>query len=197
MIRSQISVSLDGYVAGPDQSDDDPLGAGGEQLHEWAFRTGTDADRALAHEFAHAGAYVMGRNMFGPVRGPWDRPWTGWWGERPPYEAPVFVLTHFPRDPITLAGGTTFHFVCDGIDAALDRAVEAAGDHDVHVSGGASCLQQALRTGRVRELLLHIAPVLLGGGARLLEDVGDVRLTPIEVRGSLAVTHVRYWVERP
>jgi dihydrofolate reductase len=146
-----VSVSLDGYLAGPGQTLDDPLGAGGERLHEWAFPSDDSHHpgdvRAREHLSAARGAYVMGRNMFGPVRGEWaswDGEWRGWWGDEPPYHAPVFVLTHHEHAPIEMAGGTTFHFVTDGFDAAYERAVAAAGDSEVLIAGGASTIRQAL-----------------------------------------------------
>ena len=196
-ITCQQSVSLDGYSAGPDQRLDEPLGTGGEQLHDWYYGDHVEAvDRELgAHLFDGIGAHVMGRKMFGGGPGPWDETWRGWWGDDPPYRVPVFVVTHHPREPLTL-GATTFHFVTDGVDAALDRAVEAAGDRDVAVAGGASTIQQALRAGRVDELLLHVVPIVLGGGERLLDDVGDLRLELVETIASPAVTHVRYAVRR-
>ena len=195
-ITSQISVSLDGYSAGRDQTLEHPLGDGGERLHEWAFGGGTDVDAEIAaHLLDGVGAYVMGRNMFaGP--GPWDESWRGWWGENPPYHAPVFVLTHHPREPLAMEGGTTFTFVTDGLDSALGRARAAAGDRDVCIAGGASTVQQALAAGQLDELFLHVVPIVLGGGTRLLDDVGDPVLEPVETIGSSAVTHVRYRVAR-
>jgi dihydrofolate reductase len=196
-----VSVSLDGYLAGPGQTLDDPLGAGGERLHEWAFPSDDSHHpgdvRAREHLSAARGAYVMGRNMFGPVRGEWaswDGEWRGWWGDEPPYHAPVFVLTHHEHAPIEMAGGTTFHFVTDGFDAAYERAVAAAGDSEVLIAGGASTIRQALTAGVLDELYLDIAPVLLGGGERLLDGVPDPGLTPVEVVASPHATHVRYRV---
>lgn len=203
----QISVSLDGYVAGPDQSAEDPLGKGGERLHEWAVATaawrsqhgleggerGVDAD-VVERMVDGVGAYVMGRNMFGPGRGEWDPAWRGWWGDEPPFRAPVFVLTHHAREPLELEGGTTFHFVTDGVGAAVQRARSAAGGGKVHVSGGAQAIQQVLAAGLLDELTLHVVPVLLGGGERLLDGVGDPVLAPVEAIHSPAVTHVRYRV---
>jgi dihydrofolate reductase len=190
----QISISLDGYVAGPDQSADDPLGQGGERLHEWAFADDMPpADKAIRERYgAGVGAYVMGRNMFGPDRGPHDVDWRGWWGEDPPYHVPVFVLTHHERAPLEMDGGTTFHFVTDGIESALAQARAAAGDGNVEIAGGASTVRQFLAAGLLEELHLHIAPVLLGGGERLFDDAGDPTLEPVEVVASPAVTHVRY-----
>jgi dihydrofolate reductase len=202
------AVSLDGYVAGPAQSLENPLGVGGTHLHEWAFATrsfrrlhgmeggGTGIDdQWVARGEEGIGATIMGRNMFGPVRGPWpDEAWKGWWGEDPPFHHPVFVLTHHPRDPIPMAGGTTFHFVTDGIEAALERALETADGQDVRVGGGASTVRQYLRAGLIDELHLAIAPVLLGGGERLFEGVGTdlpERYACAELVGSGAVTHAR------
>src|SRR5262245_53322256 len=175
-----ITMSLDGYVAGPDQSLEEPLGVGGEQLHDWliplkAFneahgRQGGEinASTPVAEEIlADVGAVIMGRNMFGGGPGPWaDEPWNGWWGEDPPYHAPVFVLTRYPREPQEMQGGTTFHFVTDGIESALDQARAAAGDKKVSLAGGASVAQQYLAAGHLDELVISVVPLLLGGGAR-------------------------------
>jgi dihydrofolate reductase len=191
-------MSLDGFVAGPDQSPEDPLGKGGERLHEWFF--GADpasADMVVAEGFGDGvGAFIMGRNMFGPGRGEWDRSWNGWWGDNPPYHTPVFVLTHHEREPVEMEGGTTFHFVTGGIEPALAQARAVAGDADVMVAGGASTVQQYLVAGLLDEIYLHIAPIVLGAGERLFEDVGDPVLEPVETTGSPAVTHVRYRVAR-
>jgi dihydrofolate reductase len=184
------SISLDGYGAGPKQDRDDPLGVGGEALHEWVvatrtFRqmsgkeggtTGVDDDFA-ARGFNNIGAWIMGRNMFGPVRGPWpDDTWKGWWGDNPPYHCSVFVLTNHPRTSITMEGGTTFHFVTDGIHAALKRAVEAAGDRDIRLGGGVAAIQQYLRAGLVDEMHLAIAPILLGSGEHLFAGIDAAKL---------------------
>ena len=199
-VTCHMSVSVDGYVAGPGQSLEQPLGEGGEQLHEWFFGSTPplpqDAEMA-ARILAGNGAYVMGRGMFVGGEGPWDPAWRGWWGEEPPYRAPVFVLTHHPREPLVMAGGTTFVFVPGGVHDALEQARAAAGDLDVAVAGGASTLQQVLAAGQLDELTLHVAPVVLGAGTRLLEGVGRPRLVPVEVVASPAVTHVRYRVVRP
>ena len=207
-VTAQISMSLDGYVAGPDQRPGEPLGTGGERLHEWVF--GLEAWRAqhgleggernadsdvVAHMFDHVGAHVMGRKMFGGFEGPWDPEWKGWWGDDPPYHTPTFVVTHHARDPLPMEGGTTFRFVTEGVEAAVERAREAAGpDREVRIDGGASTINQALAAGLVDELVLHIVPLILGAGARLLVGVGDLALEPVEVAGSPAVTHVRYRV---
>src|SRR5881397_3320174 len=170
-----MSISLDGFVAGPDQSRENPLGIGGRELHHWHLNQPLhEADvRAQNQLMARRGAYVMGRNMFGPIRGPWDGDWRGWWGDEPPYHAPVFVLTHFPHDPIPMAGGTTFHFVTEGFEAALDRARAAAEGREIAVAGGASTVRQALAAGALDQLTLDIAPVLLGRGERLFDGVVD------------------------
>ncbi len=198
-VTCQMSVSLDGYAAGPNQSLEHPLGEGGHRLHEWFFDTARPdpVDAEVSERMLEGnGAYVMGRRMFGGGEGPWDLSWRGWWGEDPPYHAPVFVLTHHERAPLEMAGGTTFFFVTGGIGEALDRARAAAGDLDVAVAGGASTVQQFLTAGLLDELHLHIAPVVLGAGERLLEGVGDVGFEPIEVIASPAVTHIRYRLRR-
>jgi dihydrofolate reductase len=208
-VTCEITMSLDGFVAGPNQGEEHPLGEGGERLHEWAIRTQswrslhgmeggeTGPDDDLAREWGRGvGAYIMGRNMFSPGRGEWDESWRGWWGEDPPYHAPVFVLTHHPRDPLPMEGGTTFHFVTDGAESALEQARAAAGGQDVLILGGASAVQQYLAAGLLDELYLHIAPIVLGGGQRLLENVGDPKLEPVDVVASPAATHVKYRVVR-
>jgi dihydrofolate reductase len=190
------SVSLDGCGAGPAQSEENPLGIGGEQLHEWIFSPdATDVDRrfrALGDE--DIGATIMGRKMFGPVRGPWGAEnWTGWWGEDPPFHHDVFVLTHHARDPVPMTGGTTFHFVTDGIEAALDRARAAAGDRHVRLGGGAATVQQYVRAGLLDEIHLAVVPVLLGGDERLFDGLDDVleNWTCVEFAPSASVAHVR------
>ncbi len=195
-----MSISIDGFVAGPEQGRDHPLGIGGMQLHEWHFNAdepGHDTDAAMRDELlARRGAYVMGRNMFGPVRGEWDEDWRGWWGEEPPYHAPVYVLTHHPHAPIEMQGGTTFHFVTEGFDAAFEQACAAAGDAGVDIAGGASTVRQAFAAGAIDELVLDVAPVLLGGGERLFDGVADPGLEPVEVVHSPLATHIRYRVGR-
>jgi dihydrofolate reductase len=184
------TISLDGYGAGPNQDRDHPLGVGGGALHEWAFATrtfrkmfGTDGgstgtdDEFAARGFRDIGAWILGRNMFGPVRGPWpDESWKGWWGDNPPYHVPVFVLTNHPRGPLPMNGGTTFHFVTDGINSALQRATEAAGGQDVRLGGGIAAIRQYLRAGLIDEMHLAIAPVLLGSGEHLLAGIDAPRL---------------------
>ena len=189
-----MSISLDGYVAGPDQSLEQPLGRRGRELHSWHIDEPLNEADARARDLLlrPRGAYVMGRNMFGPVRGPRKEEWRGWWGEEPPYHAPVFVLTHHEHDPIEMAGGTTFHFVADGFDAAFARASEAAGDRGVDIAGGASTVRQALAAGVVDELVLDFVPVLLGGGERLFDGVPDPGFEVAEVIHSPLATHVRY-----
>ncbi|MDQ6818708.1 MAG: dihydrofolate reductase family protein [Actinomycetota bacterium] len=208
-VTCHISISLDGFVAGPNQSLDNPIGEGGICLHEWAFQSaswhrqqgseggepGADSD-VIDEVVENVGAYIMGRNMFGGGHGSWDQEWSGWWGPDPPYHTPVFVLTHHPRDPLPMQGGTTFVFVTDGIKAALDLAREAAGGKDVSIAGGASVVQQYLAAGLLDELYLHIVPVVLGAGERLLESVGDPRLEPVKVVASPAVTHIKYRILR-
>ncbi|SDD79200.1 dihydrofolate reductase family protein [Actinokineospora iranica] len=191
-VTCDISVSVDGYVAGPDQRLDQPLGEGAEpSLHRWMFDE-PDANAAELAKITDAGAFIMGRNMFSPGRGEWDLDWTGWWGDEPPYHAPVFVLTHHERAPLPMAGGTTFHFVTGGITEALDRARAAAGDRDVAIAGGAATVNQFLAAGLIDELRLHVAPVLLGRGERLFDGVGRIDLTPLGVRHTGLVTHLTY-----
>jgi dihydrofolate reductase len=196
-VTCQVAISLDGYVAGPEQSEENPIGVGGMRLHQWHIdpeaQTEVDAE-VTARMLDGNGAYVMGRNMFGPIRGPWSGDWRGWWGASPPYHAPVYVLTHHAREPIEMEDGTTFHFVTEGLDAALAAASAAAGSQDVAVAGGASTINQALAAGHVDELFLHIVPVVLGAGERLLDGVGDLALEPIETLHSSGATHVRYRV---
>jgi dihydrofolate reductase len=206
------SISLDGYAAGPDQSRDNPLGEGGEQLHEWVVATpnwrrshgddpgagdAADAGAAIDDEFSGrmgvgVGATIMGRNMYGPVRGPWgDEEWRGWWGDEPPFHHPVFVLTHHAHDPIEMEGGTTFHFVTDGPEAALERALAAADGADVQLGGGAATIQQYLRAGLVDEMHVAITPVLLGGGERFFDnlDGGITGYEIVEFAASSAAVH--------
>ena len=202
------TMSLDGYTAGPEQTREEPLGKGGEELHEWMFATRTfremggreGGDTGLDDERMrrwneNVGAHIMGRNMFGPVRGEWgDEDWRGWWGDDPPYHAPVFVLTHHAREPVEMEGGTTFHFVTDGIEAALAHAKEAAGEKDVAIAGGASTLQQYLHAGLVDEMEIHVVPMLLGAGERLFEnlDGGPAGFECVELVSSPAVAHYSY-----
>jgi dihydrofolate reductase len=197
-VTCHMSMSLDGFVAGPHQTVDDPIGVGGMRLHEWHFHAGEPGFEADAAPrdwlLAPKGAYVMGRNMFGPIRGEWSDDWRGWWGDDPPYHAPVFVLTHHARDPIEMAGGTTFYFVTSGFDDALRRAKEAAGDAEVDIAGGASAVRQGLAAGAIDVLTLDIVPVLLGSGERLFDGVPDLAIEPEEVVHSPHATHIRYTV---
>jgi dihydrofolate reductase len=210
-VRAHISVSLDGYVAGPNETQEEPLGEGGEQLHEWMFTLkewlephgqpgGLEnaSNAVMAEGNANVGAEIMGRGKFGPAkRGPWgDDPWQGWWGDDPPFHKPVFVLTHHPRQPLRLSD-TTFTFVTDGIESALAQAREAAGDRDVFLGGGAAMINEYLAAGLVDELELHVVPILLGGGARMFEGVGPgVKLEQIRAIEAPGVTHVKYRVQR-
>jgi dihydrofolate reductase len=193
-----MSMSLDGFVAGPNQSRENPLGVGGMEIHQWHLREPLHDADAQARDMLlrPRGAYVMGRNMYGPIRGPWDEDWRGWWGDEPPYHAPVFVLTHHPHEPIEMQGGTTFHFVTEGFGAAFEQARAAAGDLGVDIAGGASAVRQALNAGVVDELVLDFAPILLGSGERLLDGVDDPGLEPVEVLHSPLATHIRYRIKR-
>ncbi|GAA4228037.1 dihydrofolate reductase family protein [Actinomadura meridiana] len=197
-VTCDIAISVDGFTAGPNQRLDAPLGDGGERLHRWMFEEGeAEANAEVIDAIVAAGAFVMGRNMFSPGRGEWDLGWHGWWGEEPPYHAPVFVLTHHPRATVTMKGGTTFAFVTDGVEAALARAREAAGDADVSICGGAQTVNQYLAAGLLDELRLHIAPVVLGAGERLFEGVGDIGLDLVRASRTRLVTHVTYRVTPP
>lgn len=206
MLRLTITMSLDGFVAGADQSVENPLGVGAGGLHDWAFALRTfreihgmeggatgPSDMVLAESVERVGATIMGRNMFGPVRGPWGEPeWRGWWGDEPPFRTPVFVLTHHPRDPIAMAGGTTFHFVTGGIVEALDRARTVAGDGDVAIGGGASTARQYLDAGLVDLADIHVVPQVLGAGERLFAGVDlRQRYAVTRVITTPAVTHYR------
>jgi dihydrofolate reductase len=205
----QIAVSLDGYSAGPDQSEENPLGVGGEDLHEWVIELEAwrkphgleggevNASTPVVEEAqSNVGATVMGRNMFGGGPGPWreDPPWDGWWGDNPPFHRPVFVLTHHPREPLEMKGGTTFIFVTDGAESALEHAKEAAGGLDVLISGGANVIQQYLAAGLVDEFELNVVPIVLGGGERLLKNVGNLQLEQLRVIEAPGVTHMKYRV---
>jgi dihydrofolate reductase len=205
-VISHLAISMDGFVAGPNQSLSNPIGEGGLRLHDWhrpgarsesAGESGWDSDvdrDAAAALVGGAGAFVMGRNMFGPGRGEWDESWQGWWGPEPPYHAPVFVLTHYAREPLEMEGGTTFWFVTEGPSAALERAQAAAGDRAVHIAGGASTVQQYLRAGLLDELHLHVAPLVFGRGERLFDGVEDAQFEVISAVSSLRAAHVSYRV---
>lgn len=208
-LRFRIAMSLDGFVAGPQQSVKDPLGVGGMRLHAWALPLAAwrslhglpggevnESTPIIERTFENVGATIMGRNMFGGHPGPWEpkNPWNGWWGESPPFHHPVFVLTHHAREPLPLQGGTTFHFVTDGIEAALEQARRAAGGKDVSLGGGANVARQFLAAGLVDEMMIHLAPILLGGGERLFEGLGD-DLRGLELAQTIAapnVTHLKF-----
>ena len=193
-VTADVSVSADGYAAGPHQTLEKPFGDGPiDELHRWMFET-PDENKAEVDAILAAGAFIMGRNMFGPSRGEWDLEWKGWWGDEPPYHGPVFVLTHHERDDLPMAGGTTFHFVTGGIHEALRRAQQAAGDRDVSIAGGAATLNQFLAAGLVDELRMHIAPVTLGAGERLFDGVPPRTLTQVSSRAASLATHIVYRV---
>lgn len=195
-VIATMSVSLDGIGSGHHQTLERPFGDVPEgALHRWMFET-PEENAAEMEAIVSAGAYIMGRNMFSPGRGEWDADWRGWWGAEPPYHAPVFVLTHHPREPLVMEGGTTFHFVTDGIERALERARDAAGDRPVHIAGGPTTTNAYLAAGLVDELSLQISPTVVGGGLRLLDGVGPLHLEQISSRGASLVTHVRYRVVR-
>jgi dihydrofolate reductase len=207
-VRFQISASLDGFVAGPNPSEAEPLGEGGEDLHEWVLKLAawrkphgrqggeTNASSAVVEEgLENVGATIMGRKMFGGGPGPWgEDPWGGWWGDDPPFHHPVFVLTHHEREPLAKEGGNSFTFVTDGIESALEQARAAAGEKDVSIAGGAEAAQQYLAAGLIDEVLLNVVPVLLGSGTRLFDNLGDapVSLEQIEVIEAPDVAHLRY-----
>jgi len=208
-LRLRISMSLDGFVAGPNQSVDNPLGIGGMRLHEWVFplaewRAAQGLDGGVVNEstqvvkesFDNLGATIMGRNMFGGHPGPWDKanPWNGWWGENPPYHHPVFVLTHYPREPLVLEGGNTFTFVTDGIHSALEQAQRAANGKDIMLAGGAKAAQEYLVEGLVDEMEISMSPVLLGSGERLFDGVGDDLhgLELVRTVSAPGVTHLKF-----
>jgi dihydrofolate reductase len=212
-LRCHISISLDGFVAGPNQSEENPLGEGGEGLHDWVVqlaawreahgRQGGEVNastRITEESMENIGAAVMGRNMFGPIGGgPWgDGQWKGWWGDNPPYHYPVFVVTHHPRDPVEMEGATTFHFVTDGIESALEQARRAAGDKDVFLLGGGQIIRQYLAAGLLDELELHVVPVLLGGGSRIFDNLGEagVQLEQVRAVEAPGVAHLKYRVLR-
>ncbi len=208
-LRLKISMSLDGYVAGPSQSVQNPLGIGGMRLHDWVFPLAAwrsmhgeqggevnESTKVVEESQANIGATVMGRNMFGGHPGPWDaeKPWNGWWGVDPPFHHPVFVLTHHAREPLTLEGGNTFTFVTDGVDSALDQARRAAGGKDVSLAGGAKAAQQYLAAGLVDEMEISVVPILLGAGERLFANVGDDLhgLEPVRTVAAPGVTHLKF-----
>ena len=206
--RCDISISVDGFVAGPNQSEENPLGEGGERLHDWVVPLAgwreshgkqdgevNESTRVFEESLENIGASVMGRNMFGPIGGgAWGDEWTGWWGDDPPYHHHVFIVTHHPRDPVEMRGGTTFHFVTDGIESALEQAKEAAGGKDVKLWGGGQIVQQYLAAGLLDELELHVVPLVLGGGARIFDNLqdADVRLEQVRAVEAPGVTHLKY-----
>ncbi len=210
-IIADISMSLDGYVAGPNPTVEEPLGQRGEELHEWVVRlaawrtahnmpggdTGPDGD-VIEETITNVGAVIMGRKMFSGGNGPWesDPKEDGWWGKNPPFHVPVFVLTHHKRDAVTKEGGTTFTFVTDGIESALDQAKKAAGDKNISIAGGASAIQQFMKAGLLDELQIHLVPILLGGGTCLLENIGDAELEKIRVIDSPLVTHLKFRIKK-
>ena len=210
-LRCSIPASLDGFVAGPNQSLDQPLGEGGFDLHTWAISTRTFRsmhiargegegetginDDVVRESWVNIGATIMGRNMFGPVRGPWgDNAWSGWWGDEPPFHHPVFVLTHHAREPLVMKGGTTFHFVTDGIESALAQARKAANGKDVSLGGGARTVQEYLAAGLLDEIDIHVVPLLLGGGSRLLDNIDPrkAKLVPVRTLQGPGVSHLKY-----
>jgi len=207
-LRLRISMSLDGFAAGPQQSVENPLGIGGMRLHEWVFPLKAwremhgmeggevnESNAVVEESLANLGATIMGRNMFGGHPGGWDakQPWNGWWGDNPPFHHPVFVLTHHARQPLRMQGGTTFHFVTQGIEVALDQAKRAAGGKDISLAGGARAAQQYLKAGLVDEMEINLAPTLLGGGERLFDGVTDLhRLEPVRTVAAPMVTHLKF-----
>ena len=211
-IRFNLSISLDGYLAGPEQSLENPLGVGGLHLHDWVFPLAAwrgahgmeggiaNASTQIVEEMtANVGAVIMGRNMFGGYPGPWktDPPWNGWWDEDPPFHVPVFVITHHARESLPMKGGTTFHFVTDGIESALAKARAAAGDKDISIGGGASVVRQLLAAGHVDEINVALVPLLLGGGERLFDQLGtDLKLEQVRVIEAPGVTHLKYRVRK-
>lgn len=194
-----ITVTADGYSAGLNQTEQRPFGddggdGSGDGLHAWMFRT-PEENRAEIDQIVAAKAFIMGRNMFGPVRGEWDRQWNGWWGDDPPFHGPVFVLTHHAREAQPMDGGTTYHFVTDGIESALVQARAAAGDGDVAIGGGATTINQYLTAGLIDELRVHIAPLTFGSGTRLFDGVPPLKLEQVKSRAASLVTHVTYRVQ--
>ncbi|WP_131743156.1 dihydrofolate reductase family protein [Actinomadura roseirufa] len=192
-VTCDLAVSLDGYVTGLHQSLENPFGEGvGQRLHRWMWEE-PEANAEAIEKITMAGAFIMGRNMFGPGRGDWDLDWTGWWGEEPPYHAPVFVLTHHPREMVTMKGGTTFTFVTDGVESAFAQAREAAGAADIAIAGGARTVNQYLAAGLIDELRLHTVPLVLGRGERLFAGLRDLEFEPVgDISGTAMVTHLTY-----
>ncbi|TFB16191.1 dihydrofolate reductase [Microbacterium sp. 3H14] len=192
IIFSDLAVSADGYATGLNQTEERPFGDVDDSwLHNWMFDA-YEENKAEVDAIVTSGATIMGRNMFGPVRGEWDRDWRGWWGPNPPYHNPVFVLTHHPHEPIEMEGGTTFHFITDGIERALELARDAAGEQDISIAGGPRTVNQFLTAGLLDELRLHITPCIIGAGERVFEGVPPQRLERVSVRATSLVTHVTY-----
>ena len=199
-VTCDLTISLDGYSAGLNQSEERPFGddggdGWGDKLHAW-YSEGPEVHPDEFGRMMTAKAFIMGRNMFGPIRGEWSGDWKGWWGPEPPYHAPVFVLTHYPRDPVAMDGGTTFHFVTDGIEAALEQARAAPGDANIAIAGGATTVNQYLAAGLLDELRLHITPFTLGAGTRIFDGVPPLKLEQISSRAATQVTHLTYRVVR-
>ncbi|BEL03221.1 dihydrofolate reductase family protein [Actinoplanes sichuanensis] len=195
-VTASISVSADGFVAGVNLSAEKPFGDGPvDELHRWMFET-PEENRAELDEIVAADAFIMGRNMFGPIRGEWDMSWQGWWGDEPPYHKPVFVLTHHAREDLPMAGGTTFHFVTGGIHEAFDQARKATGDGHIAIAGGAATVNQFLAAGLIDQLSLQITPVVLGAGQRLFDGVPVLKLEQIGSRSASLTTHIKYRVVR-
>ncbi len=198
-VTIDITISLDGFIAGPNQSVENPIGENGDRLHRWMFEAAAKNASEL-EAITSSGAYIMGRNMFGPIRDEWALgddgkiEWNGWWGPDPPYHAPVFVLTNHPRAPLVMRGGTTFTFVTEGITSALAQAIASSPDGTVSIAGGASTARQYLQAGLVDALRLHLAPVLLGTGERLFDGLNALNLEPLEARATALVTHLAYRV---
>ncbi len=199
-VFSDLAVSADGFTAGLNQTEERPFGDDGgdgmaRALMDWRWRS-ADENQAEIDRIVAASAFIMGRNMFGPVRGAWEREWNGWWGDNPPYHGPVFVLTHFARDPLVMEGGTTFHFVTDGIESALEQARVEAGGGDISIAGGATTVNQFLAAGLLDELRLHVSPMTMGAGTRLFDGVPPLKLEQVAVRAATLVTHVTYRIGR-
>jgi len=193
-VGAHMTISLDGFGAGPDQTLETPLGVGGENLHRWMFLDGENnvAERDAICDYS---AFIMGRNMFGPIRGEWTGDWRGWWDENPPYHAPVYVLTHYPREPLVMEGGTTFHFVTDGYDAAFAAARASVGDGPIAICGGVSTTRHYLNAGVIDDLHLQMAPIVLGSGERLWDGL-TAELEPVAARATRFATHLHYTVKR-
>ncbi|MEP6494467.1 MAG: dihydrofolate reductase family protein [bacterium] len=195
-VTCDMAMSVDGFVSGLNQTLANPFGDGvGDRLTRWMFEQ-PEANAAAIKAITDAGAFIMGRNMFGPGRDAWDTEWKGWWGDDPPYHAPVFVLTHHPREPLPMRGGTTFTFVTDGIQSAMAQARKAAGERNISIAGGAHVVNQYLAAGLIDELRLHITPLVLGAGERLFDGVGPLNFEQLSVSGNELVTHMTYRVVR-